>query len=472
MKRFFEKRRNYYLLYTIAFLLCCLSCFYVYYSTGKSFIYNGDGWSQHYKAYIYYSDYLKNIFRNIFIDHKLLIPQYDFSLGEGADIIGSFHYYVICDIFALFVGFIPKQYIYIYYHISILIRLYFAGIFFSWICFYKKIKNEYGIIAGSLTYAFCFWAIFNSVRHIYFLNGLVNFPLVIYGVEKIIEQKKPYTLVFAVFISCISNFYFFYNIVLLTVIYVTIRLLVSYRTDIKKICRDILLIFKYSFLGVLLGSFLFIPVIYVFAQDNRMSIEFSRHLTYPLSYYKKLPSMFFSTGREYWLCMGYASPVFLAIITTFRKWKNNILLCLLNLLAFSMVLFPLFGQIMNGFSYISNKWCFALSLLAAYNLAFQWDNIKENRLLLLITNVASALALFLAGANSSILIPLTFSFIFILITFINKKEVVRNILMVLIVMLCVSYNADHQYSSRGSNYSETATTYEENRNIFSFSNSL
>ncbi|MBO4918811.1 MAG: YfhO family protein [Erysipelotrichaceae bacterium] len=461
-----EKRKGYFLLYTLVFALCCAAVFFTYYSTGKSFIYDGDGWSQHYKAYLYYSEYLRSVFTALWKEHRLILPQYDFSIGEGGDILGTFHYYVIGDPIAFLSVFVRKEHIYIFYHLGVVLRLYLSGIFFSCFCFSHGLKNRNGILAGTLTYVFCFWALFNSVRHIYFLNPMMYLPLILIGADKIIHEGKPLIFVVAVFLSCISNFYFFYNIAILTAIYSILVLLFEYRKDVKRIVTKVMIIFCYAVLGICLGAFIFVPVVYVFLKDSRMSIEFGKHLIYPLNYYKKIPSMFFSTGREYWLCMGYASPAILFLMISFRKLKENLLLNVFNILGILMVLFPVFGQVMNGFSYISNKWCFALSLLVAFNMAFQWEEVSRYRKLLGIFIILCTAILAALGANTSILIPLFFCFLFLGMYFLPLKENIRQTILLLLIILCIAFNADHQYSERGTNYSNTATTYEQDREIF------
>ncbi|MBQ6478133.1 MAG: YfhO family protein [Erysipelotrichaceae bacterium] len=461
-----KEKRKYFLLYTLVFVLCCAAVFFTYYSSGKSFIYDGDGWSQHYKAYIYYSEYLRNIFSSIFTQHRLIIPQYDFSIGEGGDILGTFHYYVIGDPIAFLSVFVKKEYIYIFYHFAVLLRLYLSGIFFSCFCFSHDLKNRNGILAGTLIYAFCFWALFNSVRHVYFLNPMMYLPLILIGVDRIVQDRKPLLFVLAVFFSCISNFYFFYNIAILTAVYSFLTLTFEYRKNLKKIIENIFRIFCYAVLGICLGAFIFLPVVYVFLKDSRMSIEFGKHLLYPLNYYKKIPSMFFSTGREYWLCMGYASPAILFLMISLLKGKKNLLLNVFNVLGVLMILFPVFGQVMNGFSYISNKWCFALSLLVAYNTAYQWDEVADHKKVLGILTILCTAGLAVLGANMSILIPLSLCFLFLVLYFIPVKENIRQPLLILLIIACIVFNADHQYSARGTDYSSTATTYKQDEEIF------
>jgi len=464
-----NERIKYCIVYTLLFVVCCCFCFFQYYSQGKSLIYTGDGWSQHYKAYIYYGRYLKGIARNIFIDHRLVIPQWDFSIGEGAGIIETFHYYVVGDPFAFLTLFVPERLMQLYYDFSILLRLYFAGLFFSFLCFYAKKENYYAVLSGAIVYDFCFWAIFNAARHIYFLNPLVYLPLIILGAEKVMNRDNPYLFVFAVTVSSLSNFYFFYNIVVITVIYVLARLALKNKTDIKKSIVDLMPLLKYSLMGVMISAVLLLPIVFVFLHDARMEISFDHHLFYPIYYYLKLPSMFLSTSRYYWLCMGYASPVLIAVLSTFINFKDSKLIAILNTIAVIMVLFPIFGQIMNGFSYISNKWCFAISLLVSFNLVAQWDEIQKHRIVLSLLFVFVSTVCLFYGFGVNMNIPLLICGLFLAIQFIsansNMLTRVKNLSCILLIVLNVSFLANWQYAPYGSNYISFATLAEEDRNI-------
>lgn len=464
------KKSNYYFKYTLLFIICCFFVFFEYIKNGKTLIYDGDGWSQHYKAYLFYSEYLKNIVKALINNHKIIIPQWSFSLGEGAGIIETFHYYTFGDPFAFLTLFIPTKYIYLYYNFSILLRLYLAGLFFSFLCFYKKLDNQYAVLSGSLIYVFCFWGIFTAARHIYFLNPLVYMPLIILGIEKILDNKSPYLFVIAVLVSCLSNFYFFYNIVFLTVIYVVVRLLVLYRNNIKEIINKLLIIIKYSIIAVLIGAIILLPMLYVFINDSRMSIQFDYHLIYPLSYYLKLPSTFISTTRKYWLCMGFACPVIFALINNIIDIKKSITLFVLTIIAVIMVLFPIFGQIMNGMSYISNKWCFGLSLLVAYSYVFQYNSLKEKKRIFAVTFLLFSLICVIFGSGINVNVPLIIGFIYLLLLFVNEYKTENNglcqIMMLLLIIANITFLANWQFASYGSNYASTGTDIDDDKTIF------
>ena len=101
------KKRWYYLLYTVMFCCTACCCFSWFLLSNRSLIWQMDGWSQHFKALVYYSAYLREILRHLAYDHSLIIPDWDFCIGEGGDILNALHYYVIGDPIALLSVFVP-----------------------------------------------------------------------------------------------------------------------------------------------------------------------------------------------------------------------------------------------------------------------------------------------------------------------------------------------------------------------------
>ena len=83
--------------YTIMFAGLCLLVFSQFFFSGRSFVRNGDGLFQHIKALAYYGKWLRQILQGIVRDHRLSVPSWSFSLGLGADIVTTLHYYVIGD---------------------------------------------------------------------------------------------------------------------------------------------------------------------------------------------------------------------------------------------------------------------------------------------------------------------------------------------------------------------------------------
>ena len=459
-------RKDYYLKYALLFTLICLIAFSYYYVNGRTFInHTNDGLIQHYKALAYYSQYLKTFFKNLFINHQFIIPQWDFSIGEGADILQTLHMYAIGDPLAFFSVFFPLDKIYVYYDASIIIRLFLSGIVFSELCFYTKQKNKYAVLAGTVTYVFCFWNLLNVNEHIYFLNPMIYLPLILLGVEKTINGDKPYLLTVSVFISALSNFYFFYMLVLLTAIYTLVRLIIRNGKDFKMILTDIIKIALFSFVGVLMASVILLPVITAFASDSRASLDSGLGLFYSFFYYERLFTIFVSNDYQYDLCMGFASPTILALGLLLKdKDKKGRLLLSLCFIALVMICLPMAGNIMNGFAYPINRWSFAIALLVTYSLVYKWEEIQTNgKYLYIFMAIVFVLAMVSAWSRQlRVLIPVVLCVVFCILANTDRiKNNLKQCLLLLIIVVNVLYIADYDYSSRGSHRLEDGATVEE-----------
>lgn len=375
-----EKRRlrQYYLLYTALFILVSLFVFCWYYIPGRTLIWKSDGWNQHYKALVYFAQYMRSFIRELLYNHRLVFPEWDFALGEGNSILQSMHYYVIGDPFAVLSVFIPTDFMWAYYDFMVLFRLYLSGIAFSALCFYtQKNIGKIAVAAGALSYAFCYWALYNANRHPYFLNPMLYYPLIILGVEKILRKEKPYLLILTVFLASISNFYFFYNIVILTVVYVAVRLIARYKSDFRSMMIALGQIAGASVLGTMMGGIILLPVIVAFLSDARMGSGNAWPLLYPLPYYSKLLTTFLYVSENYWLRTGFSAPALLAVFLLFMRKKRNGLLKSFFIICSLIILFPSLGQILNGMSYMSNKWCWAFCLLCTYIFTSMWPELMN-----------------------------------------------------------------------------------------------
>jgi len=456
-----NNRKRYYFTYTILFAFISLIIFSYYYLNNRTFINSGnDGLIQHYKALLYYSEYLKTIITNIF-NGKFIIPHWDFNIGEGSDVLQTLHFYTIGDPLSIFSIFFNRNNMYVYYDLSILIRLYLAGIIFSNLCFYTGKDNIYAVLAGSFAYIFSYWGLLNVNEHIYFLNPLMYLPLIILGIEMIIKEDKPYIFALGVFLSALSNFYFFYMIVLLTIIYVIIRFLYQYHHDYKLMINKLIKLIIFSVLATLMAAVIVFPVLSAFLNDRRVGVDNSVSLLYSRFYYERLPMVFLSNDHPYDLCMGFVAPVLLALGLIIKKPKENLLLVILMFVTFIFACLPFAGKVLNGFAYVINRWSFAIALVVSYILVHVWDRFNSERNYLFIFTILFVLASMVSAWNRSIrfFIPIIIGLLFIVVASLKYKY--REVIMLLLIIVNIAYIADYDYSSRGSNRVEYGTKVEE-----------
>lgn len=407
--------------YSVCFLLVSVLVFIGLWISKRTFIYKTDGWTQHYKALVYWGRYLRTLIKNLFLNHSFSIAEWDPAIGEGSDILTTLHYYVIGDPLCLMAAFVPTKYMWILYNMLSLIRLYLSGLVFTLFCYSTGQKNKYGVLAGSMTYTFCGWALRNSTVQVTFINPMIYLPLILMGVEKVIRKKRKGLLTGSVFLAACSNFYFFYMLVCITVVYTVVRLLILFRNKFRKGLQILFRIAIASLTGVLLSAFIILPVMYTFVNNGRMSVHFGKWLLYPLSYYVGLPGAFISNIRSYSMTMIYSVTVIPALFLLFKEKKQYRILKIFFVICMIIVMIPSLGQALNGFSYIVNRWCFALAMLVSYILVVMWD-----RLMLLSGRDADYVLLCCIGY--SVVCMLLYDF--------NQKETMLS-LVLLFILLCV-----------------------------------
>lgn len=457
-----SERKKYYLAYTILFIIITYLVNIWYFSADRTFIWCEDGWNQHYKALIYYSKYLRSIIKSLLIHHDLIIPNWDFSLGEGADVLATLHYYTIGDPLSIFSIFFSEDSMYLYYDFAIILRTFLAGITFSVLCFETGKKNNYAVLSGSMTYAFCGWMLF-FIRHHFFLNAMIYFPLLILGIEKIINKKRPYLFIITVAICAMCNFYFFYIMVLASVIYVVTRILILYHKNIKEAANIVLRIALSSVLGVVLSAVIFLPMLYVFLHNPRTSVQYGQHIFFNLDYYTRLPRMFITSHTSYSTCICFAVPTLLAIFLMYYNRKKYQLTKILFILCIIFISFPIFGKIFNGYAYISNRWTFMFALLCSYILVMMWQNLmnlstKENSFLFICTVVYASVCFFLEysrAENVFAQLIIAFILLFILLYLSDTTAIItykrKQQLTLLLVLVSIVINSFWKNSPNESN---------------------
>lgn len=448
-------KKHIYVSYTILFLLLSLLIFYPFWSKGYTFVWKKDGWLQHYKALCYYGEWLRELAYNLFCRHRISIPEWSFSIGYGSDIITTLHYYAIGDPLNLAAVFVPVKYTYLLYDGLILLRLYLAGAAFVAYCRFMGNRRGSQLLAGAISYVFCGYALYASVRHPFFLNPMIYLPLMFLGMERWFRKKKPCLYVVAVFISAVSNFYFFYMIVMLTVLYAVIRLVGLYGKEIGNIFRQLVWLFCLAVIGVLMSAAVFLPVILRFLDGGRTGTGYTYEALYEKQYYRKFLSGFISYGKlGFWTILAYTVPALLAVLLLFLRRKNRELKIAFVLLTLCLGI-PFVGYAMNGFSYVTNRYIWGYSFLVSYILVKEWEELcslkGRKRTILVLAAVGYGLACVFFG--EPLTEPLLWSLsIGMAALALMYSKIGREMGLLLIIFMQISIHAYYLYDSHGENY--------------------
>lgn len=366
-----EQRKYCYGVYTLMFLLMCIVAFLPFFTEGKSFVWGAgveDGLSQHFSALAYYGEALREFFCNLLAGHPKLV-MWDMSLGYGADILSTLNYYAIGDPLNLLYGFVSPKNTETMYNFMIVLRMYLAGITF--IMYARKMKKRsYGTVIGALVYVFSGFCFRLGLRHPFFINPMIYFPLLCLGIEKIYQRERPYVFIFAVCVSAMSNYYFLYMLTIFAVIYAWIRFYkYSEENKIKTFFLTILKFGMYYTLGIAMAAVILLPSVIGFLGNGRYGngADWKSLIVYPGKYYLLFIENFIGYGNMGSNTnAGYLPIVGIVVLFTLfsqrMKHKKYRAAFIASIIA---LILPIFGYAFNGFSYANNRWAFALSFIVA-----------------------------------------------------------------------------------------------------------
>lgn len=361
-----------FLMYTSIFLVLAGIIFLLFVLTGKSFIHEGDGFHQHYP---FFKEYLQML-RDFVATGNW--QSWDWSINVGADTLLTYGYYVVGDPFVYLGLLFPQGTEEFAFHFIMLVRIWAVGA--SFLAYARHMKmTHWSVLPASVLYGFSHYVIYNVVRHPFFIHPMIWFPLIAIGIEKVLDKKSGTFFAFMIAISAISNFYFFYMLTLLAFFYALIRYLTG---DFKRTWlafgQLLLRFIGYYLLGLMLAAVVFLPQVYGFLKASRSTgLPPISMLLYPTDYYGLLLLNVITPGTKYWTVGGFSVLAILPLPLLVRKRKEKPDLFWALLLLAIMVLFPIFGSIMNGLSSPYNRFTFVFPFYLALVLVYFLEHIGE-----------------------------------------------------------------------------------------------
>ena len=382
--------------------------------------------------------------------------MWDMHIGFGSDILTTLHYYVIGDPLTLLSVFVPEKNTEILYEILIFLRIYLAGITFSIYCFYRKNPKQATFI-GSLVYIFAGWTIYASMKHPYFSNPMIYLPLVLMGIEKVYKKEKPHLFICATAVAAMSNFYFFYMISIFMVLYAAFRYFGLFRKrSVKDVFQWFLKFTGFYLVALMIAATIFLPVVMTLFGTERFQAQNYVPLFYDRIYYEKYLGCLIGENMIQWGVAGYSAVAMAGVFVIFSKRKKYTGLKLGFVLLNLFLLIPFAGHVLNGFSYVSNRWIWAYGMLIAYILVQAYPElfalqIQEKRRIFIMLLGYCVLALFSETARTErnimavmLLVLAVFTVVSYGNIFVQGKYLCGMIVTVLIASILL--NVSYQYS--------------------------
>ena len=365
-----NKRHNHKLLYCTglfsALWICCvLLLIYIFAKNGKTFVWDYDGFWQHFSSYNYLCDYLGEIFKT-----GKLPPFFDFSLGQGLDKLTTLDSYdftdPVCIVTAIFTPLTRLQ----RYTLMIFIKLFLIGFSFIVFCWSTERKESDKVAPAALAYTFSGAILFMFARHPNYINWAYFLPFLLSGVETYKKKKKKVPLIFFCFLNVVTSFYTFYMNAILVAIYCMVAFVINVLKDRSRLnlfreFRKLISIAAISAFGVALASIVFLPTIDAYLSNSRIASAsgYTASLwVYNTDYYtKNFERLFFPfSAGGYNSYLGFNAILFIPLVLLLfsKSEKKNIKV--LVIISFIMFCVPICGRIMNGMGYASNRWAYAI----------------------------------------------------------------------------------------------------------------
>lgn len=401
---FFRRHRRgvlYVLVYTCAFALAGMGAAYSLVDADKSLVWDVDGLQQQYTSLLYFRNYVLDALSLSQEAGRLILPQFTFNGGQGMAVLDV----IRKDPFVLFALLTDETHMEAMFVFLVFLRLWVAGLLFSWLCHEMGKDGFAPRICGALTYAFSGYAICVMVRQTSFLHTcLVNLPLILIGVERYLRKGKSGVFIFSVFLGSFNGYYATWMNSLMMGVWLLIRLIDCHGRDIKHILATIFKMVGLYLWGLCLAMVVFLPAVatLLFSGRGGTSAGYSGSmLYYNPSYYQTFLTTLGSGYKpvDYWTITGAAGIALLSVVLLFLR-KNRSLRALKAGVIVSTVglCIPFVGKVMNGFGYVSNRWCYGFALVIALTVTWMLPHFfhlsgREKQMLVAVTVVYAAIVL-------------------------------------------------------------------------------
>ncbi len=365
-----KQRRTYWKFYILAFLAIGILSFNVYILNGLSIVWTVDGLEQFYPYFIYGGQWLREIASNI-ASGNFTIPMWSFDLGYGSDLISEMD--VFYDPLNLISGFIPEEYSEWGFQFLVIFRLFLAGASFSLFSLHFK-NRRWATLLSAMTYCFCGTAL-TALHWPGSTWPMILFPLLLLGVEKILEGKSPTLFILSSFFFFLITWYFAYMATFFLVVYCAARVILKLRKQKKLNAKNFAPWFfrfaGYYLVGIAIAGFALCPMILDLTVNERATnAQSAIPILYSFTYYMDTLTALAGTAAVGSDCyIGYGGFAFLTcVLLLSRKGKDKLLKAAL-IATIVILLIPAFGSALNGFNYATNRWVWALALLVCFILA-------------------------------------------------------------------------------------------------------
>ncbi len=191
--------------------------------------------------------------------------NWSFGTDLGTNFIGSYTFYLLGSPFFWLTLPFPTEFV--PHLIGPLLILKFSFASLTCYAFLSRfVKNKDFAVLGGVLYAFSGFSVYNIFFN-HFHEAIVYFPLLLLSLELLVKDNRRGVFAFVVFLCALSNYYFFFGMVVYTLIYFVLRCL---SPDWKMTFKKFLVVALEAVIGVVMSSVLLLPSVLMITQNSRV----------------------------------------------------------------------------------------------------------------------------------------------------------------------------------------------------------
>lgn len=320
---------------------------------------------------------------------------WNWGIDLGGNFLESFSFYNVGSIFFWISLIFPAEWIPRVLGFLLILKFAVAGAA-SAAYFSRHLKNRTIVIMASLLYAFCGFQC-SSVVFYHFQDVVALFPLMLVGLEQLIEEKKRGRLAAACILNVLCNYVFFVGEVLFLVLYYVVKYMIpdikARKRGFKTYAQPVLACIAEGAIGMAVSGALVIPAIHGTMANSRISSHIAGQdwLGMTTSEWLMLIKAFFTPAEPMnyvsgvkgadWMTNAAYLPLFgmifvVAYVLSKKDWISNILkICLV------IAVVPVLNSVFMFFSPEAyRRWFYMLIMIMALATAKVAENPKEYKI--------------------------------------------------------------------------------------------
>ena len=380
--------------------------------------------------------------------------NYSFNIGLGVNFTSLIAYYLASPL-NFFVILFPKGLVVEYISYLIILKIALSGMTAS--IYLRKHFQKNGLFAVlfSMLYALSGYVAAYS-WNVMWLDCIFLFPLILLGLEELMDEGKPVLYTVSLALAILSNYYISIMICLFLILYFVSRLFYAAVTDVRDLGRQTGRFALYSLLSGIMAGILLLPAFFALRLTASASISFPKTLIQYFSIIDMMARLFpfveTEQGLKHWPNI-YAGTLSLFILPLY--YKNPAIQKKKKIIYAAFMLFFFMSFSVNALNFIWHGFHYPNSLPARQSFIFIFLLIMQGAEWFLKRKTSAkkdlSFALFLSFSFvilcqkliteeafhwSVFYLTLLFLFLFYLLFYLEKRGMEVRITETLLIALC------------------------------------